>query len=205
MDRPGSTQSLIYIGQVGISRDNPDYFAIEVLNNMLGFGVNSRLNMNLREGKGYTYEAYSNFAYLKGGGLFLASAGVQPSVTKESVAEFMKELNGIRGAIPVTQKELDYNKQSIIRRFPSSFETIGQISGQLSNLVVYGLPDSYFNNYIQKIDAVTLADINRVANKYLTPDRMAIIIVGSRKEIESGLKQLGYPVVVLDVSGNQIQ
>jgi predicted Zn-dependent peptidase len=130
---------------------------------------------------------------------------VQTAVTKESVQEFLKEINGIRGAIPITQQELEYNKQSIIRAYPRGFETIGQISAQLSNLVVYGLPDTYFNDYISKVNAVRLEDVNRVANKYLTPDKLAIVIVGDRKVIEPGLKQLEYPITILDTEGNPVQ
>jgi predicted Zn-dependent peptidase len=121
------------------------------------------------------------------------------------VQEFLKEINGIRGAIPITQQELEYNKQSIIRAYPRGFETIGQISGQLSNLVVYGLPDTYFNDFISKVNAVRLEDVNRVANKYLTPDKLAIVIVGDRKVIEPGLKELEYPITLLDTEGNPIQ
>ena len=133
---------------------------------------------------------------------------MQTAVTKESVEEFLKELNGIRGAIPVTPSELEYNKQSIIRRYPQGFETVGQISGQLSNLVVYGLPDSYFNDYIARVNAVTLDDVNRVANKYLTPDKMAILVVGDRKAIEPKLKEIdvwGNSIRFLDTEGNPIE
>jgi predicted Zn-dependent peptidase len=158
--------------------------------------------MNLREDKGYTYGAYSRFVVRRGAGPFSASGEIQTVSTKEAVQEFMKELNGIRGGIPVTQAELDVNKQSLIRRFPSGFETDGQISAQLSNLVIYGLPDSYYNEVISKISAVTLADVNRVANKYLDPSKMAIVIVGDRKVVEPGLKELGYPVMILDTEGN---
>ena len=96
------------------------------------------------------------------------------------------------------------NKQSFIRRFPSAFETVGGISNQLAALVVYGLPDSYFNDYIQKIGAVSLADVNRVANKYLDPSKMAIVIVGDRKVIEPGLKELGQPISILDTDGHPV-
>jgi predicted Zn-dependent peptidase len=92
----------------------------------------------------------------------------------------------------------------LIRRFPSGFETTGQISNQLANLVVYGLPDTYFNDYIQKVNAVTVADVNRVANKYLSPDKMAIVVVGDRKTIEPGLREIGLPVVILDTEGNPV-
>lgn len=163
------------------------------------------MNLNLREDKGYTYGARTGYTFRRGAGPFTASADVQTAVTKESVAEFIKEIKGIRGAIPVTPQELEYNKQSIIRGYPRGFETVGQISGQLSNLVVYNLPDSYFNDYISKINAVTLADVNRVANKYLTPEKLAIVIVGDRKTVEPGLKQLGYPLAILDTEGNPVQ
>jgi zinc protease len=124
--------------------------------------------------------------------------------TKEAIAEFMKELNDIRGGRPVTQKELDYNKQSLIRRYPSGFETVGAMSNQLSNLVVYGLPDTYFNDYMSKVNAVTIEDVDRVAKKYLDPAKMAIVIVGDRTVIEPGLKELGYSITILDVEGKPV-
>lgn len=204
VDRPNAAQSVVSIGHVGVDRGSPDFFPLQVMNSILGGQFTSRINLNLREDKGYTYGARSSFSMRRGAGPFTASADVQTAVTKESVAEFMKELSGIRGAVPVTQKELEYSKQSLIRRYPSSFETNGQISGQLSNLVIYGLPDSYFNDYISKINSVTLADVNRVANKYLTPDRMAIVVVGDRKVIEPGLKQLGYEIQFIDADGNPV-
>ena len=205
VDRPNSAQSVVSIGQIGVSRDNPDYFPLQVMNSILGGQFSARVNMNLREEKGYTYGARTGYVYRRGAGPFSASADVQTAVTKESVTEFLKELRGIRGEIPVTAKELDYNKQSLIRAYPRGFETVGQISGQLSNLVVYGLPDSYFNEFISKVNAVTLEDVNRVANKYLTPDKLAIVVVGDRKAIEPGLKELGYDLQILDTEGNPVQ
>ena len=208
VDKPGAAQSVVSIGQVGVARDNPDFFALQVMNSILGGQFSARVNMNLREDKGYTYGARTSWGFRRGAGPFEASADVQTAVTKESVVEFMKELNGIRGSIPVTAAELEYNKQSIIRRFPQGFETVGQISGQLSNLVVYGLADSYFNEFIPKINGVTLGDVNRVANKYLTPDKMAILIVGDRKVIEPRLKEIegwGGSISYLDSEGSPIQ
>lgn len=202
VDKPGAPQSSVSIGQVGIDRTNPDYFAVQVMNSILGGGGTARLFMNLREDKGYTYGAYSRFVYRKGAGPFSASGEIQTISTKEAIQEFVKELNGIRGSRPVTQTELEVNKQSFIRRFPSGFETVGGISNQLANLVTYGLPDSYFGDYIAKVNAVTLADVNRVANKYIDPSKMAIVIVGDRKVIEPGLKELGYPIAILDTDGN---
>jgi len=208
VDKPGAAQSVISIGQIGVPRDNPDYFPLTVMNSILGGQFSARVNMNLREDKGYTYGARTTWAFRKGAGPFEASADVQTAVTKESVQEFMKELNGIRGGIPVTNTELEYSKQSLIRRFPSGFETVGQISNQLSNLVVYSLPDSYFNSYIQNIQAVSAKDVDRVANKYLTPDKMAIVIVGDKSVIEPKLKEiegLGSHIMYLDTEGNLIK
>ena len=133
-----------------------------------------------------------------------AGGDMQTAVTKESIVELLRELNGIRGEIPITEKELDFNKQSLIRRYPSGFETAGNISGQLANLIVYDLPGSYFNDYISKVDAVTLDEVNRVAKQYLDPAKMAIVIVGDRKVIEPGLKELGYPITILDADGNPV-
>ncbi|MDQ3636284.1 MAG: insulinase family protein [Acidobacteriota bacterium] len=205
VDKPGAAQSIVQVGQVGVSRDNPDYVPLQVMNSILGGQFSARLNMNLREDKGYTYGARSGFSIRRGAGPFTASAGVQTKFTKESVVEFIKELNGIRGAMPVTEDELDYNKQSIIRRFPRTMETVGQISNQLADLVIYDLPDSYFNDYLMKINSVNLKDVNRVANKYLTPDKMAILIVGDRKVIEPKLKDIdGWAIRYLDTEGNMI-
>ncbi len=208
IDKPGAAQSVVTIGHVGVARNNPDYFPLSVMNSILGGQFSARVNMNLREDKGYTYGARTGWSFRKGAGPFDASAQVQTAVTKESVMEFMKELNGIRGTIPVTPQELEYSKQSLIRRYPGGFETVGGISGQLSSLVVYGLPDTYFNDYIRNIQGVTLGDVNRVANKYLTPDKMAILIVGDRSVIEPRLKEIegwGNSIMYLDTEGNPIK
>jgi zinc protease len=204
VDKPGSAQSSVVIGQVGIDRSNPDYFAVQVMNQILGGGGAARLFMNLREDKGYTYGAYSRFSPRRGAGPFSASAEIQTVSTKEAVQEFLNELNGIRGTRPVTPDELEVNKQSLIRGFPANFETLADVSSQLGTLVSYGLPDSYYNDYIRNINAVTLADVTRVANKYLTPSQMAIVVVGDRKVIEPKLGELGMPIVILDTEGNPI-
>jgi zinc protease len=204
VDRPNSAQSVVSIGQIGVDRGSPDYFPVVVMNSILGGGITSRISMNLREDKGYTYGAGSGFTFRRGAGPFRAGGDIQTAVTKEAIVEFMKELNDIRDRRPATQKELDYNKQSLIRRYPAGFETVGAISNQLSNLVVYGLPDTYFNDYISRVNAVTLEDVNRVAKRYLDPSKMAIVIVGDRKTIEPGLKELGYGITVLDTEGKPI-
>jgi zinc protease len=160
--------------------------------------------MNLREDKGYTYGAYSRFVYRRGPGPFAAGGEIQTISTKEAVQEFMKELEGVRGSRPITERELEISKQGFIRSFPAGFETVGSISNQLANLVTYGLPDQYFNDYISNINKVTIDDVNRVANKYLDPSKMAIVIVGDRKVIEPKLAELGFPITILDVDGNPV-
>ncbi|HEX8503520.1 MAG TPA: insulinase family protein [Pyrinomonadaceae bacterium] len=190
VDRPGSVQSVIQIGQVGAPRSSPDYFPLFVMNRILGGASSARINLNLREDKGYTYGASSSFSFRRGAGPFTAAAPVQGFSTKESVMEFMKELRGIRGEMPVTAAELEGAKQSIVRGFPRGFETPDQIANGLELIVTYDLPDTYFNSYIERVQAVTLEDVNRVANRYLQPDRMAVVIVGDRAKIEQGLRTL---------------
>ncbi|HEV2800456.1 MAG TPA: pitrilysin family protein [Pyrinomonadaceae bacterium] len=206
VDKPGAAQSVIQIGQVGVARNTPDYFPLLVLNSMLGGQFVSRINLNLREDKGYTYGARSNFDYRRGAGPFTASGGVFTNVTKESISEFLKELRGIRGEIPVTERELEYAKQGILRGFPRGFETPDQIAGRLSAVVLYNLPDDYFNNYSARVRAVSLADITRVANRYLDPSRMAILVVGDRKAVEPGLRSLGISdtITLLDPHGRPV-
>jgi zinc protease len=204
IDKPGAAQSVIQIGQVGVARANADYFPLLVMNSMLGGAFVSRVNLNLREDKGYTYGARTSFDYRRGPGPFTASAGVFTKVTKESVVEFIKELRGIRGDRPVTEKELSYFKESLIRSYPRGFETPEQIANRLSDVVLYGLPDDYFNQYAAHVRAVTLADVTRAANRYLDPSRMAILVVGDRKVIEPGLRSLtdvSTSVVLLDSEG----
>jgi zinc protease len=204
VDRPGSVQSVIQIGQVGVPRSSPDYFPLLVMNRILGGASSARINLNLREEKGYTYGASSVFRFRRGAGPFVAAAPVQGFSTKESVAEFMKELRGIRGEIPVTPAELDAAKQSLIRGFPRGFETPDQIANQLEQVVTYDLPDTYFNSYIERIQSVTLEDVSRVANRYLQPDRMAVVIVGDRSKIEQPLRTLeglGGRINLVDAEG----
>jgi zinc protease len=198
LDRPGAAQSTIRIGQISAPRNTPDYYSMQVINSLLGFGINSRLNANLRESKGYAYSVGSDFVFFKNAGHFVAFGDVQTAVTKEAVFEFMKELKGIQSDIPITAKELENTKQSIIRRFPAGFEGVGQISFQLSNSAIYGLSDSYFNEYIPKIENILLTEANQTAKKYFNPNRMAIVIVGDRKIIEPRLKQLGYEIQILE-------
>jgi zinc protease len=201
VDKPGAAQSQIRIGHVGVPRVHRDYFPLLVMNSILGGQFTSRINLNLREDKGYTYGARSQFQMGRIAGPFVASAGVQTAVTKESVVEFMRELEEIRGARPVTREELEFARTSIIRREPLTLETNAQIASRIQDLILYGLPDDYFDEYNRHVAAVTLEDVNRVAREYLHPDRLAIVVVGDRSAVEEGLRQLPYPVEVVVVEG----
>jgi zinc protease len=188
VDKPGAAQSVIRIGRVGVERSNPDYFAIEIMNTILGGSFTSRLNHNLRETHGYTYGAGSGFSYPPFPGSFSARASVQTAVTDSALIEFFKELNGILQ--PVSDEELNRAKNYLALQYPNSFQAVGQIAGQLESLVNFNLPDSYFNDYVKNIMAITKDDVNRVAKKYIDPEKVAVVVVGDRSIIETTVKAL---------------
>jgi predicted Zn-dependent peptidase len=198
IDKPGAAQSQIRIGWVGVPRSTPDYYALDVVNTVLGGSFTSRLNQNLRETHGYAYGAGSVFDMRSSAGPFFAAAGVQSDKTTESLQEFFKELTAIRQPIPAD--ELARAKNYLALGFPAEFETTGGMAGNLISLVVYNLPETYFNEYVPKIQAVTAADATRVAAQYIQPDRFAVVVVGDLAKIEKGIRaaNLG-PVRVVTV------
>ncbi|MQA91263.1 MAG: insulinase family protein [Gemmatimonas sp.] len=199
LDKPGAAQSEVRIGHVGVDRANEDYFPLQVLNALLGGQFTSRINLNLREDKGYTYGASSAFQMGRIAGPFVASGGVQTAVTKESILEFMRELEEIQTSRPATDEEVEFARTSIIRQEPLTLETNAQIAGRLQELIVYGLPLDYFDEYTERFAEVTTADVNRVAREYLRPDAFAIVVVGDRSVIEEGLRTLPYPVEIVAI------
>jgi predicted Zn-dependent peptidase len=188
IDKPGAAQSQIRIGRIGVARATPDFFPIQVLNTILGGSFTSRLNMNLREAHGYAYGAGSNFDMRGDAGPFYATAGVQTDKTAEALKEFFNELNAIVKPIPA--EELARARNYVALRFPSAFEATSDISRRLEDALVYKLPDDYFANYVQNIQAVSAADVQRVAQKYIRPDRLAVVVVGDLKVIEPGIRAL---------------
>jgi predicted Zn-dependent peptidase len=198
VDKPGAPQSVIQIGAVGVPRTTPDYFALEVLNTVLGGSFTSRLNQNLREQHGYTYGARSGFDMRRAAGPFSAAASVQTDKTAEAVTEFFKELNGVRAPIPAD--ELAKAKNYVALSFPGEFESSADVAGMFAELIVYDLPDDYYATYVDRVLAVTSADVERVAKQYIVPDRLAVVIVGDRQAIEPKVKALALgPVQVLNV------
>jgi predicted Zn-dependent peptidase len=198
IDKPGAPQSQIRIGWIGVPRSTPDYFPIQVLNTILGGAFSSRLNLNLREKHGYTYGASSAFDMRLSAGPFVATAGVQTDKTADALKEFFNELNGILKPIPAD--ELSRAKNYVALRFPSRFETTGDISQRLEEMLIYHLPDDYFSRYVQNIEAVGAADVQRVAQKYVQPDRFAVVIAGDRAAIQVSVAALNLgPVKMMTI------
>jgi predicted Zn-dependent peptidase len=198
VDKADAEQSQIRIGGVGVPRSTPDYFPLIVLNTVLGGAFTSRLNQNLREEHGYAYGASSAFDMRLSAGPFVAAAGVQTDKTAESVREFFKELDGIR--MPIGADELAKAKNYIALGFPAEFETSTDLSRRLEELLVYRLPDDYFERYVANVMAVTAESVRSSAEKYIVPSRFAVIVVGDRKMIESGVRALNLgPVQVMTV------
>jgi zinc protease len=191
IDKPDAAQSVISVAQLSAERNSPDYYSLNVMNTLFGGQFMSRLNMNLRETKGFTYGARSSFDWhVHAPGAFLASSSVKTDVTAAALVEFLKELDGLRGEIPVKPEELNDAKDYLTRGFPSEFETISQLAQRLETLVEYKLPDDYFNTMIPKLSAVTADDVLAVAKKYIHPNNLSIIIVGDRAKVEKSLHEL---------------
>ncbi|MCA9731025.1 insulinase family protein [candidate division KSB1 bacterium] len=188
VDKPGSAQSVLRIGRIGINRTSDDYFAIKVMNTILGGSFASRLNTNLREEHGYTYGAGTYWDFRPSAGRFMAYSDVQTEVTDKAISEFFKEFAAIREPIPA--EELQRGKNYDALSYPGDFEMIRNIAGAIQEMVEFDLPADYFNTYITNELAVTDDATLAVATKYVTPENMAIIIVGDREKIEPGIKEL---------------
>jgi zinc protease len=200
VDKPGAPQSQIRIGRVGVSRTTPDFFPLDVTNTLFGGSFSSRLNDNLREKHGYTYGANSFFDMRLQAGPFTAFAGVQTDKTADALKEFFNEFTAIQK--PVTDEELERSRNYEALALPSGFETTGDIAQRLEEMMLYGLPDDYFARYVPNIQAVTIADVQRMARTYLQPGTMAVVVVGDLKTIEAPVRALNLgPVTVLTVDG----
>ena len=194
VNRPAAAQSELRIGHIGVPRRTPDYHALLVLNIVLGGQFVSRINMNLREDKGYTYGARTSFDFRRGAGPFAFSASVQSDVTIEAVIEALNELQAIRGDRPVTATELQTGRAALTRGYPRSFETAEQISRGAAQLALYDLPDDYFSTFVPKVLAVNEAAVTNAAEQYIDPARLVTVIVGDREKIAPGIARLNMGV-----------
>ena len=200
VDKPEAAQSEIRIGHPGAARStDPDYYALQVLNTILGGQFSSRINLNLREAKGFTYGARSGWSFNRGDGPFVASGGVFTAKTDSSVVEFLREVTDIRTSRPPTEAEVEFARSVLVRGYPRRIETNGAVAAQLADLAFFGLPESELSTFVTRTQAVRPADVQRVARRYLHPDQLTIVIVGDLEKIRPGIEALKLgPVTVLD-------
>ncbi|MCU1290499.1 MAG: hypothetical protein JWN60_2728 [Acidobacteria bacterium] len=202
IDRPGSVQTVLQLGTLGIERTSPDYFGMLVMNRIFGGGPSARLFMNLREDKGYTYGAYSSFGGSKFPGTVLASSEVRTDVTEGAMKEFMYEINRIRDE-KASAEELENAKRALIGSFALSLE---QPQALLQNIItqkLYDLPADYWDTYPKRVMAITSDDVQNIAKKYLDTGRLQIVAVGDASKVRAPLAKYG-SIEVYDVEGKVV-
>jgi len=201
VDRPGSVQTSLMIGNISVDRRDPDYIPLTVLNHVLGGGAAARLFVNLREEKGYTYGAYSSFTALKYPGPWRAYGDVRTEVTDGAMTEFVNEIQRL-GTQTVPVNELDDAKRSLVASFALGLESPDTALNYAIIRRIYGFPVDYWDTYATRIMAVTAADIQRMARKYLVPESLQIVAVGDATKIKTILEKYG-PVEVYRVDGTR--
>lgn len=199
VDRPGAAQTELRLGHPGVSRTHPDYVPLMVMNTLLGGKFTSRINLNLRERHGYTYGATSRFVPRQGPGPFVVGAAVATESTGAAAREALSELRRIRESL-VEPGELEETVSYLSGVFPYTVQTIGDLAKRLETLAVYGLPDDYFDSYLQRLAEVTREDILDVARRHLDPERMAIVAVGPAEALERQFGGMG-PATVWSPQG----
>ena len=197
-DRPGAVQSEVRVGHVGVPRTTDDFFAIAVLNAMLGGSFSSRLNLNLRERLGYTYGVSSSFGMRKLPGTFHVGGAIQVEGTAHSVSEILRDMRQIQDEL-VPEDEIDNARSYLAGIFPLGMETTDGIAGKLSTIAIFGLPDDYYQTYRDRLVAVTREQVREAARRRLMPDRAAVVVVGDAARLREPLEALGVgPVQVVD-------
>jgi len=196
--RESAAQSELRIGHLSARRDTPDYPALLVMNAVLGGQFVSRVNLKLREEKGYTYGARTGFDWHKGLSPFTLQASVHTAATADAIRESLSELSAMRGARPPTDDELALAKASLTRGYPRNFETAQQVARGVAQLALYDFPDSYFAEFIPKANRVTRDDVVSAASRYLNPSRLTTLVVGDYAAIADSLAalELGHPEVL---------
>ncbi len=198
VDRPGAPQSEIRVGHAGVPRNTPDYFPLLVTNTVLGGAFTSRLNRVLREEKGYTYGANSRWELRLGAGPFVAGAAVSTAATEDAVREFARQIRRLREEPPAGE-ELERARRYLALGLPRRLETTGDLAARCAEIGLYGLEDDYLACYVESVEAVTEADVARVAGSHLYPEHLAIVVAGDLQKVEGGLAGLGLgPVRVVE-------
>lgn len=198
-NRPGSVQSSVYVGHLGLAPHNPDWAKITVANRILGGGATGRLFMNLREDKGWTYGAYSNFTRPVDVGYFRATANVRTEVTDSALTEIMGEMERIRTE-PVPEEELANAKSYLIGNFPTTIETPEQIANQIGQVKLLGLGKKHLEGYRKEIAKVEATDVQQAMQKYLHPDLLAMVLVGDATEVLEKVEPIA-SVSLYDIDG----
>ena len=204
IDKPGAAQSVIRAGMPLVERRDPDHMPLSVLNYAFGGQFSARLNQNLRQDKGYSYGYNSGISWYNAPSLLSAGGSVQTEVTREAVVETLREFEDISGGRPLTTEELENAQNGLRLGYPSGFERPAQLLGQLIPLVQFDLPMDYFRTFEQRLDGVSLADTHRVGAKYLSTERLRVLVVGDRDRVEEPLRELGYELTVLDAEGTVV-
>jgi zinc protease len=205
VDRPGSLQSLVIAGHVAPPKANPEEVTIEALNRVLGGDFGSRVNMNLREDKHWSYGAYTFFRDARGQRPFVAYAPVQTDKTKEAVIELDKELRGIVKGRPIEPAELSRAQASLTLTLPGSWETMSALAGSIGDIVTYGLDDRYYDTFAEKVRGQTVEGVTTVAGEVLHPDQLVWVVVGDRAKIEPGLRELKLGEIrLIDTNGKAV-
>ena len=196
--RAGAQQSEVRIGHICASRDTPDYHALVLLNMILGGQFVSRVNMNLRQDKGYTYGVRTGFDLRRGLGPFVLQTSVGTEVTAPAIREALSEIEDIRQSRPASEDELALARASVTRGYPRGFETAQQVARGVTSLALHNLPDTYFEEFVARVEAVTLDDIARVTSQYLDPARMVTLVVGDHEQVGPTLAplNLGEPLIL---------
>ncbi|TDJ45930.1 MAG: insulinase family protein [Gammaproteobacteria bacterium] len=205
MDRPDADQSVIFAGQLVPPQSNPDEIAIQAVNDILGGLSSARVNMNLREDKGWSYGAYSVIVGARGQRPLLVYGSVQTDKTKESIEEIAKEIRGISGARPPTTDELQIVKRSQTLSLPGRWEASADVLGSLGEIVRYGLADDYWSLYAGRVNALDIAEVDEVARRIITPDEYVWVVIGDRRKVEASLGELGFDEIrLIDAEGRPI-
>ncbi|HXW16015.1 MAG TPA: insulinase family protein, partial [Terriglobia bacterium] len=206
IDRPGSGQSVIFGAQLAPPLNDPDAVALQLVNDIFGGQFSSRINMNLREDKHWSYGVRSILPPARGQRPYISISAVQTDKTKESISELVKEYNGIAGAKPITPEELKDAQTNATLVLPGSFETDQQLSGGYGTILQNGLAEDYYNNFTQKAMAVTPVAANEIAKKHILPDHLVWVVVGDMAKVESGIRELNLgDVHKIDPDGNPMQ
>lgn len=197
-----SVQTEIRVGHITPKRNQKDFFQRYLLNTILGGQFTSRINLNLRERNGYTYGATSRFQYFKDTAFFETSTSVGIENTANALKEILFELDNIHNG--VSDKELDFAKSSITKKFPLNFETYRQIASGVAGKILYNLPDNYFDTYIHNINSVTKEDVDTAAKEFIINDKLTIVLVGDKYLLFQKLGELPIEIVEVDLFGEVI-